>query len=76
MTFHTESKIDKDIDAEEINKSFRKGAFGNNEFVEIYAPTKNLNFDGQSMEMKDCDIESFVMRVCMEFGVTLNELRS
>ena len=76
MAVHIKFKMDASIDAEEIPKSFRKGAFGDQEFVEIYAPIEDFGPDKQNKEDTSCTIGLLANVVCEEFGVTINELCS
>jgi hypothetical protein len=48
MAVHIKFKMDASIDTEGIPKSFRKGAFGDQEFAEIYAPMKDFGPDEQN----------------------------
>ena len=62
--------------AEEIRKSFRKGAFGNPAFIETYALTEDFGQDEPCQDDAPCNIDSLVKDVCKEFWVTVNELCS
>ena len=76
MVVYTELKVDASIDAEEVRMSFRKGAFGDEEFIKTYAPGQNSGLGKQKQVEIFCSIESLVNVVCKEFKVTLDDLCS
>lgn len=77
MALHIELRMDASADAEEIRKSFRNGAFGNEEFVKAYSFKEG--FDDETCvenENVTCSIESLIDILCKEFGITNDELCS
>lgn len=75
MAVHIELRIDASADAEEIRKSFRRGAFGNEEFMENYALKEDLDHDDPCLENVNSNIDLLVNIVCEKFGVAFEELK-
>lgn len=76
MAIHIELKVDASVDADEIRKSFRKGAFGNEAFIETYALTQEFALDEPFQKDAPCRIDSLVNVICKHFAVTVDELCS
>lgn len=73
---HTELKVEANLDSEEIRKALRKGAFGNQEFVQNYTTLDGMELAEEIRGDEACTIDSLVNIVCNKFGVTFNELCS
>jgi putative transposase len=76
MAVHVEFKLDADMDAEEIRKSFRKGGYGDVEFLERWGLTGEKSVTGCDREEAPCSVDKLAEAVCMKYGTTMNELRS
>lgn len=74
MALQTELKLDVNLDAEEIRKSFRKGAFGNEEFMKNYSFENHVIHEESSQNDEPLSIDSLVNSICKEFNVTFQEL--
>ena len=76
MASHIEEKIDANLDSKDIQKAFRIGVYGSEEFEEIYADNDEENIVEKEIEQKQVTVGQLVDEVCSRCKVNLDELRS
>lgn len=78
MAVHLEARMEAEVDAGAIHKAFRVGAYGSEQFCEVFAPEgSELPARSRPHLLPDAgNMSALSSAVCSHFSVTLQELQS